>query len=126
MYTCFHTQISDSEISSDLTCGCPLKMSPTRYREIVTGMNHKDETFKSDSYTNTSIIDRINFQPPLAPLLERPFEQMSLEACPAYEKKDTGSLQVKNREVNDLPTFDEALKMEIVKTDSSQSKVAKY
>ena len=67
----------------DLTCGCPLKMSPTRYRAIVAGMNHKDETVKSDSYTNTSVIDRINFQPPLAPLPETPFEEMSLAATPA-------------------------------------------
>ena len=34
----------------------------------------------------------------------------------------TESLKDTNEEINDLPTFDEALKMEIVKTDSSQSK----
>ena len=54
----------------------------------MAGMNHKDETVKSDSYTNTSVIDRINFQPPLAPLPETPFEEMSLAANPArYGKK---------------------------------------
>ena len=35
---------------------------------------------------------------------------------------NTESLHDKNQEINDLPTFDEALKMEIIKTDSSQSK----
>ena len=36
--------------------------------------------------------------------------------------QNTESSLDKNQEFNDLPTFDEALKMEIVKTDSSQSK----
>ena len=35
---------------------------------------------------------------------------------------NTESSHDKNQEINDLPTFDEALKMEIVKTDSLQSK----
>ena len=36
--------------------------------------------------------------------------------------QNTESPLDKNQEINDLPTFDEALKMEIVKTDKSQSK----
>ena len=35
---------------------------------------------------------------------------------------NTESFHDKNQEINDLPRFDEALKMKIVKTDSSQSK----
>ena len=37
-------------------------MSPTRYRAIVAAMNQRDKTYKSNSYTNSSVIDRINFQ----------------------------------------------------------------
>merc|ERR1719334_570674 len=40
--------------------------------------------------------------------------------------QNTESLKDKNQEINDLPTFDEALKMEIVKTDNFQSKVKKH
>ena len=36
--------------------------------------------------------------------------------------QNTENLHDKNQEINDLPTFDEALKMEIVKMDKSQSK----
>ena len=39
--------------------------------------------------------------------------------------QNTESLKDTNEEINDLPTFDEALKMEIVKTDNFQSKVKK-
>ena len=39
--------------------------------------------------------------------------------------QNTESPLDKNQEINDLPTFDEALKMEIVKTDKSQSKPKK-
>ena len=65
----------------------------------MAGMNHKDETVKSDSYTNTSVIDRINFQPPLAPLPERPFEEMSLSAGPErYGTKHEKSPALYNRD----------------------------
>ena len=37
-------------------------MSPTRYRAIVAAMKQRDKTYKSNSYTNSSVIDRINFQ----------------------------------------------------------------
>ena len=40
--------------------------------------------------------------------------------------QNTESHKDKNQEINDLPTFDEALKMEIVKTDNFQSKVKKH
>ena len=40
--------------------------------------------------------------------------------------QNTESQKDKNQEINDLPTFDEALKMEIVKTDNFQSKVKKH
>ena len=43
---------------------------------------------------------------------------------PAIIQNTESSLD-KNQEINDLPTFDEALKMEIVKTDKSQSKPKK-
>ena len=40
--------------------------------------------------------------------------------------QNTESLKDTNEEINDLPTFDEALKMETVKTDNFQSKVKKH
>ena len=40
--------------------------------------------------------------------------------------QNTDSLQVENQEIHDLPTFDEALEMEIVKTDNSEIEVTKH
>ena len=53
-------------------------------------------------------------------------EEAQVEPSQPVINQNTDCLQVENQEINDLPTFDEALEMEIVKTDISEIKVTKH
>ena len=53
-------------------------------------------------------------------------EEAPVEPSQPVIIQNTDCLQVENQEIHDLPTFDEALEMEIVKTDNSEIKVTKH
>ena len=53
-------------------------------------------------------------------------EEAPVESSQPVIIQNTDCLQVENQEIHDLPTFDEALEMEIVKTDNSEIKVTRH
>ena len=76
-----------------------------------------DQEFEGDGPARLPILEVVD------PIVVN--EEAPVEPSQPVIIQNTDSLQVENQEIHDLPTFDEALEMEIVKTDNSEIEVTK-